>query len=189
MNIFAYLGLVLLFVLPRVFPHMPNFTPAIAYTLFLGAVIKDRRIAYSLPLLAMFVSDTLLEILTRMELTQSWLAHGYGYHKGMLVIYPLIFVITLIGTWLQRRRTIANVLGAAFFSSCLFFLVSNFAVWVMDGMYSHNWEGLVECYTMAIPFFQYSLLADVGYSAILFGLYYLVVDYRKESTNEALYTR
>jgi hypothetical protein len=56
-------------------------------------------------------------------------------------------------------------------SGMVFFIVSNFGVWVTSGMYAHTLDGLLECYVMALPFFRTSLMADLFYSAVLFGLY------------------
>ncbi len=67
-----------------------------------------------------------------------------------------------------------KTLGLTLGSSFLFFIITNFAVWLTSGMYSLNAEGFLLCFTLAIPFFQNSLLGDLAYSGILFGaMYYL----------------
>jgi len=53
----------------------------------------------------------------------------------------------------------------------LFFLVTNFAVWV--AFYPSTLTGLAACFTAAIPFFQYTLAGDMVYSGLFFGVYAL----------------
>jgi len=67
--------------------------------------------------------------------------------------------------WIVKELKWTSVL----ISSLIFFIVSNFGVWVLS--YPHTIEGLITCYTMAIPFFGYSILGDMAWSLILFGLY------------------
>ena len=55
-------------------------------------------------------------------------------------------------------------------SSVLFFVVTNFAVWIMWDYYPNTLEGLIMCYTMAIPFFQNTLLGTVVYTALMVSL-------------------
>ena len=54
------LGIAAIFVLIRVnfrlLPHPPNFTPVAAIALF-GGIYLSKRIAFSLPLIIMFISD------------------------------------------------------------------------------------------------------------------------------------
>ena len=65
------------------------------------------------------------------------------------------------------QRLIAGSLGA----SVIFFVMSNLGVWVGGMMYPMTLEGLIACYTAAIPFFQNTLLGDLFYAVVLFLLY------------------
>ncbi len=51
----------------------------------------------------------------------------------------------------------------------MFYLVTNFAVWTFDSLYPKTWDGLIACYTAAIPFFRNSLIGDIFFAAVLFG--------------------
>jgi len=51
------LALILLAAALRIAPHPWNFTPLGAMALFSGAVLRDRRLAYFFPLLALFLGD------------------------------------------------------------------------------------------------------------------------------------
>jgi formate-dependent nitrite reductase membrane component NrfD len=59
--------------------------------------------------------------------------------------------------------------GATLSASVLFFIVTNFSVWLLDGLYPLTFEGLMASYTAAIPFFRNAVLGDLFYAAVLFG--------------------
>jgi hypothetical protein len=65
----------------------------------------------------------------------------------------------------------AYIFGTTIVSSVVFFLVTNFGVWTSDMFYEMNFNGLIQCYTMALPFFRNSLAGDLFYAAAMFGLY------------------
>ena len=52
------------------------------------------------------------------------------------------------------------------------FLVSNFATWLFQNMYPKTLAGLVQCYTLAIPFFRGTFASDLIYTPILFSVPY-----------------
>ena len=143
----------------RLVPHPPNFTPIAAMALFGGATFGRRWLAFAAPLSAMLLSDAVL-----------------GFYSGMWVTYLAVALIVLVGWVALSRVSVLRVAGAALASSILFFLVSNFGVWALSGMYPHNSAGLVACYVAAIPFFQNTVAGDLVYSALLFGGFALLED-------------
>ncbi len=153
--------LVALAVVLRVAPHPWNFAPVGAISLFAGACFDRRRDAFLTPLALMFLSDSLLEWFT-----------GRGYHALMPVIYATYALITVLGILLRdRRRSMIAVGLGAVASSTLFFIISNFAVWLRSSMYPPTVQGLLACYIAAVPFFGNTLASDVIYSALLFGTF------------------
>lgn len=150
-------GIVLVAALSRLLPHPPNFTPIGAIALFGGAHFVDRRAAFLVPLLAMAVSDLLLEVLA-----------GTGLHLLLPVVYGCFVLTSWLGTRLPARRSIVGVLGAATAAAALFYIVTNLGVWALGG-YPKTAAGLVECYVAALPFFGNTLLGHLVYSAALFG--------------------
>lgn len=149
---FVVCGLILTAALSRLIPHPYNFTPVCAMALFGGACFANARLAFGVPLAAMFVSDCLL-----------------GFHATMPFVYASFAAATLIGMKLRNARSSGRVLTATLSGSCLFFVVTNFGVWAVSGMYAYTWQGMAACYIAAIPFFHYSLLGDLVYAAALFG--------------------
>jgi hypothetical protein len=136
----------------RLIPHPPNMTSVTAVALFGGAYFSDKRLAFLVPLSALLLSDLVL-----------------GFYHHMEVVYLSFALIVAIGLTLQRRRTVLPIAGAALASSVLFFILTNFWVWAFDAFYPKTFDGLVACYTAAIPFFRNTLLGDAVYTCILFG--------------------
>ncbi len=89
--------------------------------------------------------------------------------------YPLSWVYftgyVLIGWVLLKRSTsLGLVVVVAFGSGLAFFFVSNFVSWLQQALpYGYSFEGLVNCYISAIPFYRGTLIGDVAFSATFFG--------------------
>jgi len=143
-------GMILLAAASRLIPHPPNFSPIAALALFGGAQFADKRLAFLVPLAAMFLSDMILEL-----------------HSLIPVIYGSFALIVCLGFWL--RQNVRAIGGAAIVGALLFFVLTNFGVWAMGQMYPKTPAGLLNCYVAAIPFFQNTLLSNLFYSALLFG--------------------
>jgi hypothetical protein len=136
----------------RLIPHPPNMTSIAAMALFGGATLADKRLAFLVPLVALFVSDLLL-----------------GFHNQMIAVYGSFALVVCLGLWLQQRRTALSIAGAAVASSLLFFIVVDFGVWAMGDMYPRTVAGMIACYTAALPFLRNQMAGDLLYTAVLFG--------------------
>ena len=134
------LSLLVLAVITRLLPHPPNVTPIAAIALFGGCNIKDKNLAFVLPLLCMFLTDLFL-----------------GFHIIMPFVYLSFMCISYIGI---NSEKITN--GTIFGSSLLFFLVTNFGVWFFG--YPNTLAGLVSCYTLALPFFVNTIIGDLFFT-------------------------
>jgi hypothetical protein len=76
-----------------------------------------------------------------------------------------------LGMQLRDSSSILRIGGTSLISSLTFFVVSNFAVWASyRTMYAATWQGLVNCYVAAIPFFRHTLEADLVFTAIFFSI-------------------
>jgi len=150
------LALIVLAAALRIAPHPWNFAPVGAMALFAGALLRDRRLAFLFPLLALFAGDLFV-----------------GFHKLMFIVYASFLVNVVIGLWLRDRRTIARISLATLLGAIQFFLVTNFAVWQFLSGFPHTASGLLACYIAGIPFFWNTLAGDAFYSTLLFGGYAL----------------
>lgn len=159
-------GLILAAALSRLLPHPPNFSPVEAIALFGGAYFASRSLAILVPLAGMFLSDLAL----------GWTYGGlYLEHLASipyLAVYACILLSSILGFGLRGRVGAGRVLGYSVAGSVLFFVVTNFAVWLTaEGVAGHSacQAGLLPCYVAAIPFFQWTVLGTLFYAALLFG--------------------
>jgi hypothetical protein len=136
----------------RIAPHPWNFTPVGAMALFSGAVLRDRRLAFIFPLVALFAGDVFI-----------------GFHKLIPVVYASFLLNVAIGLWLRDRRTVVPITLATLLGAIQFFIVTNFAVWQFLSGFPHTASGLVACYLAGIPFFWNTLAGDAFYATLLFG--------------------
>jgi hypothetical protein len=136
----------------RLVPHPPNFSPIDAMALFSGAYLGRRGLAFAAPLGALLLSDLFL-----------------GFYHGMAFVYGSVALVVVIGWWVSSRRTPLRIGAAALVSSVLFFVLTNFGMWLFSGFYPRTMSGLVTCYVAAVPFFQNTLAGDLFYAALLFG--------------------
>lgn len=149
----AIIGIILTVAIGRLMmAGMPNVSPVTALALFAGAYLADRRLALIIPLAAMLVGDLVL-----------------GFHNTMIFVYGAFALITGVGIWMSRHLCGYIVIGASLVSSTLFFIVTNFGVWLVGGYYPLTLDGLLLCYTAAIPFFQLTLMGDLFFVGLLFG--------------------
>ena len=145
------------------FPHSIN--PIIAISLFSGVVISDKKLAFAMPLLAMFVSDIMLEVLN--------IAPGF-YGMGQVGNYASLLLVTVLGFSMKKINPL-NIAGYSIASPILFFILSNTNCFLFDNLnyYGTGFQGWANCLVAGIPFVKNSLITDLSFSAILFGSYIL----------------
>lgn len=162
----------------RFTPHFYNMTPVAALALFAGCYLSG-RVGLILAFGAMAISDLL----------GHWFqVSGMGFYDRttMLTVYAALGVTALIGAGLRGRVNVASVPLASLLGTAVFFLSTNFAAWLDPQMgYAASWEGLVSCYVAAIPFARNTLLGDLFYSGLLFGVYNVLIVPRLSSATAA----
>ncbi len=136
----------------RVLPHPPNVSPVAAMALFGGAYFADKRMAFILPFAALILSDLII-----------------GFHNSMIFVYAGFALTVGMGIWMQKKITVNRVAATAVASTLLFFIITNFGAWMMNGMYPMNAGGLMQAYVAGIPFLQNSLLGNLAFTAVMFG--------------------
>lgn len=150
--------LIVLAIASRLFPHPANFAPIAAISLFSG-VYLDKKWAFIIPLIALFVSDLILGF--------------YGFE--MIFVYGSFLFVVCIGLFIKRHKNVLTIFFGAFSASILFYLITNFGVWLLPNtMYSKDLSGLLQSYIAAIPFFRNTLFGDVFYTGVFFGGYELI---------------
>ena len=175
-------GLLILFAaLTRLLPHYPNFTAIGAIAIFGGATIHDKKYAILLPLAALFISDIILQIMSS-SLPLAWGVTGF-YGKGQIFVYGSFILIAWLATFIKNKNVV-NLSFAGIWSGVLFFLISNFGVWLSSTFYPPTFAGLIESYTAGLPFYNgdffgsfffNTILGNMFFLAVLYGAYNLVV--------------
>lgn len=174
--------MVLVSALYRIMPNRPmGFAPQIAIGLFSGALfVNNKKWAFVMPLLSIFLSDLLYHALYINGLTDI-----RGFYAGQWLNY-ILFTGTACFGFLVKSNKIFHILAAALAAPTAYFLVSNFFVWASDRGFGLNrpktLNGLLLCYNDALPFYRNSLMATVVFSAVLFGTYYLAKNISGQKT-------
>ena len=138
----------------RLLPHAPGFMPVAASALFAGRVLRMPALAVIVPLAAMALS-------------------GFGLAgddwRVSLVVYAAIALPALAGMLSRRWRGALPVVVAMLSCSLVFFVTTNFAVWAFSGIYPLTLHGLTQCYVLALPFLDKTVMGDLFWTAVLFG--------------------
>lgn len=165
-------------VLLRLAPHPPNFAPVGGVALFGGARLRGWQ-AYLVPVLAMLITDPIV----------SHMAGYSAYSWATLVIYCCFLINVLLGRiFLRNSMSPMRIATIAATGSVQFYLLTNlYEWWAGMSQYPHTIGGLATCYIAGFPFFGRTLLADLFYSAVLFGAHALVTRklHREQVTSAA----
>lgn len=161
-------ALVIAAIAMRFAPHPPNFTPVAAAAIFAGAMLASRGKWLVAPI-AMLVSDAFI---------------GFYNPVSMAFVYAGLGAGAVVGWALLRsRRSALRLVTASLSASVLFFMLSNFGVWLIGvvpfggsvAYYPTTPGGLYQCYVSGLPFFRWTLLGDFVYTVTLFGAHALAV--------------
>lgn len=163
-KIIISITLVFLGVIFRLIPHLWNFAPVAAVALFAG-VYLGKNYAIVLPVITMLIGDYFIGF--------------YEWQLG-LVVYGSYVIIGLMGLAIKKYKSVETVMAGGIVSSVIFFLATNWAVWQFSPWYAKNLEGLIQCYTLALPFFRNTLLGDLFYISVFFGAYEAVMLLRRQ---------
>lgn len=162
--------IVLIAALSRLIPHPPNFAPIGAMALFGTAYFSRKYFAFIIPVVAMWLSDLVLNNVVYGQ----YFDHFVWFYQGCFWTYGAFILIGIVGIVMLKRISIKNLLFTAVLASIIFFLLSNFGVWVSGIMYPKDLSGLITCYAAGLPFFKNTLIGDLIYSGVLFGSFELI---------------
>ena len=145
----------------RLIPHeMMNFTAVGALAFMGGAIIKNKYLRYILPVVVLAITDLVLNMVIYAEFTE-----GSFFYEGMLWVYIPFLISVFIGRLILKEQTPGKVVFAGFVSGIVFFLISNFGVWLSGTMYPKTGGGLLEAYYMGLPFFRNTLMHNNSHNA------------------------
>ena len=152
----------------RLIPHYPNFTPIGAMALFGGAYFSKRWQAFLIPLGALFISDIAINFIVYQKFVL--------FHSMWIWVYGSFALIVGLGAYVLKKINAKNVILASLSASLLFYIISNFGVWVVDPihMYPNTGTGLFACYSAGLPYLLGTIFGDFFYSAVFFTAFELV---------------
>ncbi len=170
----SLLIMILISSLYRAMPNRPwGFAPQWAIAIFAGAIFRnDKKWAFILPVLSMFISDLFYQVLYLNGLTPI-----AGFYGGQWLNYLLFAGLAFYGFVLQTQK-LSGLLGAAIAAPTTYFILSNFIVWAGGGGYHRGktLAGLMATYADGLPFYRTSIISTIIFGAVLFGSYYLGVN-------------
>lgn len=143
--------LILLMIFSRLIPHPPNLTPIIAVAIMSGYLFKNLNFSVLVLFFSMIVGDMFI-----------------GFYSNMAFVYLPLFLITYVCFYKRDKINSKNLFFYGVFSSLLFFVISNFGVWLLGSLYEKNFAGLVNCYIMAIPFLKNTMISTIFFSYLSF---------------------
>ena len=144
-GIFAVAFIILALSFSRLIPHPWNFSPMIAAGIFSGFYFRQFYLGSFIIILSMFLGDIFL-----------------GFHNTMFFTYLALAIVVLIGVVIKNLK-FSKILYSTIASSIVFFVITNFGAWLTIDMYTKDFNGLMQSYIMAIPFFHNSLISTFIY--------------------------
>jgi len=177
-NIFILLVIFIIAASTRLIPDsLQNFTAIGAIAFMGGGLIKNKWLKYLLPLGLLAITDIILNTVVYSEFT-----NGSFFYTGMIWVYIPFVLSVFIGELSLKRKSVGKVMFAGVASGIVFFLLSNFGVWMSGTMYPKTAGGLLEAYYMGVPFFRNTLASNLIYGLVIYFAYTLAT---KESKQKA----
>ena len=132
-------------IVTRLIPHPPNFTSTIALAFYLPVLFGVKFIIVVIG--AFILSDLVI-----------------GMHQLIFFTWASLLLVGYLSKFF--KKTYFRPLGITI-SCILFFIISNLGVWLFSDLYTLDANGLITCYTMAIPFLQNSLIGTIIFALIV----------------------
>ena len=166
---------IFLIALSKFIPHQENFSAITGLVIFGGFMFGKKKDFFIITIAALFIIDIIYNNFIHPE--------SFPERKGfilfadyMIWVYVSYILIILLSSRVLRRFSYFKLLFTALGGSVLFYLITNFA-WVYSySLYTKDLAGVVESYLAAWPFFRTSLVSNVMFSFLIFGMYDLVIN-------------
>tara|TARA_B100000780_G_C20871499_1_gene346588 strand:- start:97 stop:582 length:486 start_codon:yes stop_codon:yes gene_type:complete len=139
------IGIFITLSVSRFIPHPPNFTSLLALSFYIPALFGVRYLP------ALLVSFILTDLVI-------------GFHGVTLFTWGSVIVIGFMSKFFVTNMK--TRISGSLFGACLFFIITNFGVWSL-GSYGYTAAGLLTSYTLAIPFFAYSVISTIILSVVI----------------------
>jgi hypothetical protein len=130
-----------------------------------AAVYFPTKYKFSVPLLALFISDAVIN-------------YSYGatlLEPQILCRYFALVLVGCLGLLLRNHASLKNLLPASIAASTIFYLITNIFSWLSDPGYAKNFGGLFQAVTLGLPqysatpswmFFRNSVVSDLLFTLL-----------------------
>ena len=142
-NLQSFFFIFFFLTISRLIPHEPNFTPILSISIlgFLFSTILSVKLLIVLG--SMFFSDLII-----------------GTHDFIIYVYFSLILLIIVSNS-------KNYIYMMFLGPLIFFIITNFGVWLNSWYYTKNINCLIECFYMAIPFFKNTILSTFFYCILI----------------------
>ena len=132
----------------RFIPHPPNFTSLLALSFYVPAVLGIKFLPALI--ISFFITDLFI-----------------GFHSLTLFTWGSVIIIGFVSKIFLS--TMISRISGSLLGAFIFFVLTNFGVWIF-GNYDFTINGLLLCYTLALPFFAHSLISTFIFSSLIEGI-------------------
>ena len=139
------IGIFIALAASRFIPHPPNFTTLLALSFYIPVLLGVRYLP--ILIISFVITDYFI-----------------GFHSTTFFTWGSVIFIGLLSQYFVNN--LMSRMGGALIGACLFYIITNFGVWSLGG-YGYSLEGMIVCYTLALPFFGYTVISTIIFSAII----------------------
>ncbi len=154
------IGIFIILAASRLIPHPPNFTSLIALSFYVPLIFG--KIYIPVVLLSFVITDIII-----------------GFHNTLFFTWGSVVLIGIFSKFFISTDIKFRLIGVVS-ASFVFFVISNFGVWLSGG-YGYSFSGLLECYFLAIPFFGNTMLSTIFYTFLIEIIYFI---YKKKNQSQ-----
>ena len=166
-KLYYFLFFLVFLIIFRLIPHPPNFSPIISLAVLSPLLLQNKKLGALLIILAMFITDIFL-----------------GFHIYQIIIYSTLILTIYIST---IKKSYIRLFATSVISSLIFFIFTNFAVWIFWDYYPKTIDGLITCYIFAIPFFQNTILSTIFFTICILSCHRYIEKFKFKLTNFIIY--
>lgn len=142
-------------------PDIPaNFSPMESIALFSSVFFKRLLLIIGFSLVVLMLTDPFVNFIYLKKFT--W------FYPGFFWQYLSYAVIAFVGQYIVKQLPARSVVSGSIVAGFIFFIISNFGVWISASLYPLTLAGLIQCYVMAIPYFKYALLSNLVFSSLIY---------------------
>ncbi len=165
-----FFGLVVAGIFSRLLPHPPNMTAVTAVSLFAGAILGSRILALAIPLVLLYTTDLFINN----TVGKAFIGADQGFifwSDFMNYTYLGFAAIVILGMVTLKKRSTKKVALITISASTLFWVISNFGIWMAPQPYPNDFAGMIACYSFALPYLGLQIMGDLVFSLIIFSIY------------------